>query len=162
MVRKFAVLGLWIIIECGITRNLVQRKAIGMGNINERRVFPVAVIVQCILSPEQPYQLFYRSHVNSKSTDKKRYPPYSRTLCKIYGTWWHHQMETFSELRPFVRGISPSSMYSHHKCHWRGVWWFLCAPEQAVERIMELPVIYDATMVIVMLMQCKQIILNIW
>ena len=32
--------------------------------------------------------------------------------------WWRHQMETFSALQPFVRGIHRSPVNSPHKCRW--------------------------------------------
>ena len=43
--------------------------------------------------------------------------------------WWRHQMETFSELSAFVRGIHRSPVNSPHKGEWRGalVFSLICA-----------------------------------
>ena len=35
-------------------------------------------------------------------------------------SWWRHQMETFSALLAFVRGIHRSPVNSPHKSQWRG------------------------------------------
>ena len=44
-------------------------------------------------------------------------------------TWWRHQMETFSALLAFVRGIHRSPVNSSHKGQWRGalMFSFICA-----------------------------------
>ena len=44
-------------------------------------------------------------------------------------TWWGHQMETFSALLAFVRGIHRSLVNSLHKGQWRGdlVFPLICA-----------------------------------
>ena len=39
-------------------------------------------------------------------------------------TWWRHQIETFSMLWPFVRGIHWSPVNSPHKSQWRGALMF--------------------------------------
>ena len=58
---------------------------------------------------------------------------------------WKH----FPRYWPFVRGIHQSPMNSPHKGQWRGVWCFLrSAPEQTSEQIIETPVIWDATVLI--------------
>ena len=43
--------------------------------------------------------------------------------------WWRHQMETFSALLPFVRGIHRSPVNSPHKGQWRRalVFCLICA-----------------------------------
>ena len=43
--------------------------------------------------------------------------------------WWRHQMETFSALLAFVRGIHRSTVNSQHKGQWRGALMFslICA-----------------------------------
>ena len=42
-------------------------------------------------------------------------------------TWWRHQMESFSALQAFVRGIHRWPVNSHHKGQWRGAsMFFLC------------------------------------
>ena len=43
--------------------------------------------------------------------------------------WWRHQMETFSALLAFVRGINRSPVVSPHKSQWRGAVMFslICA-----------------------------------
>ena len=45
------------------------------------------------------------------------------------GSWWCHQMETFSAYWPFLRGIHRSSVNSPHKGPWRGALMFslICA-----------------------------------
>ena len=45
-------------------------------------------------------------------------------------SWWRHQMETFSALLAFVRGIHRSPVNSPHKGQWRGALGFslICAP----------------------------------
>ena len=44
-------------------------------------------------------------------------------------TWWRHQMETFSALRAFVRGIHRWPVNSPHKGQWRGalMFYLICA-----------------------------------
>ena len=44
-------------------------------------------------------------------------------------TWWHHQMETFSELLAICAGNSPVPVNSPHKGRWRGALMFslICA-----------------------------------
>ena len=46
-----------------------------------------------------------------------------------YLAWWHHQMETFSTLLAFVRGIHQSPVNSPHKGQWCGALMFslICA-----------------------------------
>ena len=39
-------------------------------------------------------------------------------------TWWRHQMETFSALLAFVRGIHRSTVNSPYKGQWRGALMF--------------------------------------
>ena len=39
-------------------------------------------------------------------------------------SWWRHQMETFSALLAFVRGIHRSPVNSPHKGQWRGTFMF--------------------------------------
>ena len=63
----------------------------------------------------------------------------------IVGTWWRHQMETFSALLVLCEGIHRSPVNSPHKGQRRGVWCLLwSAPEQTVEQSIETPVIWDA------------------
>ena len=68
----------------------------------------------------------------------------------IHGTWWRHQMETFSRYWPFVRGIHRSPVHSPHKGQWRGALIFslICA-WKTPEQTLELPVIWDAMALIV-------------
>ena len=44
-------------------------------------------------------------------------------------TWWRHQMETFSALLAFVRGLHRSPANSLHKGQWRGalMFYLICA-----------------------------------
>ena len=44
-------------------------------------------------------------------------------------SWWRHQMETFSALWPFVRGIHWAPVNSPHKGQWRValMFFFICA-----------------------------------
>ena len=46
-----------------------------------------------------------------------------------YHTWWRHQMETYSALLAFVRGIHRSPVNFPHKVQWRGalVFSLICA-----------------------------------
>ena len=53
-------------------------------------------------------------------------------------TWWRHQMETFSALLVFVRGLHRSPVDSTHKGQWRGALMFSWVwPEQTVEQTLE-------------------------
>ena len=45
-------------------------------------------------------------------------------LGKQFGSWWRHQMETFSALLTFVRGIHRWPVNSPHKGQWRGALMF--------------------------------------
>ena len=50
-------------------------------------------------------------------------------IITVAGTWWLHQMDIFSALLPFVRGIHRSPVNSDHKGQWRGALMFslICA-----------------------------------
>ena len=50
-------------------------------------------------------------------------------FAKLANEWWRNQMETFSALLAFVRGIHRSPVNSPHKGQWRGALMFslICA-----------------------------------
>ena len=67
------------------------------------------------------------------------------------GPWRRHQMEIYSVLLPFVRGIHRSLVVSLTKTSEVELWCFLwSAPQQMIEQTMEMPVIWDATTVFMM------------
>ena len=63
--------------------------------------------------PPRPWLSTYRPQQKSRHS--------SGRMCQFipFYTWWRHQMETFSALLPFVRGIHRSPVNSPHKGQWR-------------------------------------------
>ena len=55
--------------------------------------------------------------------------PYSIYRFLQKDLWWRHQMETFSAVLLFVRGIHRSPVNSHHQGQWHGAFMFslICA-----------------------------------
>ena len=52
--------------------------------------------------------------------------------CGIPNAWWRHQMETFSALLTFVRGIHRSPVNSPHESQWRGALMFYLVCDWAI------------------------------
>ena len=71
--------------------------------------------------------------------------------------WRCHQMETFSALVTFVRGIHQSPVNCLHRGHWQGALMFLwCALEPTVEQTIQMLVIWDVTMLIMTSLSCSK------
>ena len=80
-------------------------------------------------------------------------------------TWWRHQMETFSALLAFVRGIHRSPVNSPHKGQWRGAlmfslicaWMNACVNRDAGDLRCH-RAHYDITVMIFQITKCEQYI----
>ena len=68
---------------------------------------------------------------------------------------WCHQMKHFLRYWPFVRGIHQSPVDCPHKGQWSGaLMFFLSLTDQTVEKAIETPVIWDATVIIMTPLEC--------
>ena len=133
--------------SCGFqtSRDLTIRRLIGYWNGTQSILFPslaVTVFAKFITFDTATDEIFTNMATFLFQPENATLPCLSHKMtpfkiCLIpYGSpqnsdilWWRHQMETFSALLTFLRGIHRSAVNSPHKGQWRGALMFslICA-----------------------------------